>query len=195
MRYLFEIGRRTHLENIIALRFGQEMKVQSMVNPTIQAVKMAESDIPAALEVFERAYAKMAVPSNEREWFEGDLRRAFQQNVPNNITFFKIEEDQRLVSFAGIQTLTFTRYAWALRWGTTDPDYQRQGLMGQLIDLRLKYAEENSPTIGSAHLMSRNPGIYLKRGFKTIYERGPENSASYLMKVINDGLAGKSIER
>lgn len=163
-------------------------------NPLIHAVRMVEADIPAALEVFDRAYAKMEVPSNEREWFEGDLRLAFQKNVPNNITFFKIEKDRRLLSFAGIQTLTFTRYAWALRWGTTDPEFQRQGLMGQLIDLRLKYAEENSPTIGSAHLMSRNPGIYLKRGFKTIYERGPENPASYLMRVINEGLKGKSVE-
>jgi len=78
---------------------------------------MTQADIPAALVVFDRAYANMAVPSNEKEWLEDDLRRAFQEGVPNNITFFKIEKDRKLVSFAGIQTQTFTRYAWALSMG------------------------------------------------------------------------------
>lgn len=69
-----------------------EMSSHTTATTALQIVKMTDGDIPSALAVFDRAYAKMDVPPDEREWFEGDLRRAFQEAIPNNITFFKIEQ-------------------------------------------------------------------------------------------------------
>ncbi len=159
---------------------------RDFIMPTLVIENMVEGDIPRAIAVFESAYAHIDVPPDEQEWFTSDLVTSFKTGSDtNNMVFFKIEQSGVIVSFAAIQPLPFARGIWALRWGTTEPAHQSKGLMSALVDHRLEYAEKHTNSVGSVHIMARRPGLYLKKGFTPLYERGPENRATYMMKVIN----------
>ena len=144
-------------------------------------------DIPEAVAVFECAYSSMNVPSDEQAWFESDLKNSFHPK-DSKMTFYKIQAGSKLISFAALEALTFSRGAWSLRWGTTLPEYQRQGIMSRLTEYRVEQAKAKTSTIGSIHVMARSPNIYLNLGFERLYERGPENRATYLIKVIHPEL-------
>lgn len=150
-------------------------------------IPLEQDDIPEALEIFRLSYKGVDVPESEYEWFEKDLKGSFDSKQNYQITFFKLCEDNQIISFAAIGKSGFMRGSWELRWGTTRPEHQGKGLMSLLTQHRIEYAIEHSPDIpGIIHICSRSPGLYLKQGFEEIYARGPENKAHYLVKYINN---------
>mgnify|MGYP003624247994 CR=1 FL=1 len=152
----------------------------SAVSPFIQ------SDIGEALDLFQSAYKNMDVPADEYAWFTRDLEGSLDPAQHYRLTFFKIEHDNKIIAIAAIGKSGFMRGSWELRWGTTRPAFQRQGLMSLLTDYRIAYAREHSPNIpGIIHICARSPNLYLKKGFRHIYTRGPKNKAHYLVKYIH----------
>ena len=137
-------------------------------------------------QVFQAAYAGLAVPSSEFADFKHELHASFAENTPYRIHFFVIEHAQQIVSFAGIANSPFYEGAWELRWGTTRPEFQKQGLMKALTDYRIDFAiKETGPVPGIIQIAARQPKLYLERGFEALFKRGPENEALYLVKRFN----------
>ncbi len=151
--------------------------------------KMVKSDQGEAVTVFRQAYQNIEVPEDEEAWFVNDLEESFSKEKPDSLEFHKISKDNEMVSFGAIGPLPFTRGAWMLRWGTTLPEMQGQGLMTELTKFRLQYASEHTEGFaGNVQLMSRRPNLYKKLGFREIYRRGPENAATHMIKIINEDM-------
>ncbi len=145
--------------------------------------KMEPADIDEALHIFRAAYKNMSVPEDEDAHFEQELRASFKSD---HLIFFKAVIDEEMKAFAAIEELSFARGAWALRWGTTRPDMQKKGIMSALTKFRLQYADEHTQGYaGIVQIMSRSPGLYKKLGFQELYQRGPENAATFMFKLLN----------
>ncbi len=148
---------------------------------------LTPEDISAAFEIFQSAYKDMDVPADEFAWFKRDLEGSFDPAQNYRLVFFKMMDKDKIIAFAAIGKSGFMRGSWELRWGTTRPAYQKQGLMSALTDHRIAYAAEHSPNIpGVIHICARSPNLYLKKGFTHIYTRGPENRAHYLVRYLNE---------
>ena len=157
--------------------------------------QLQKSDSAEALRIFKAAYKNMDVPKSELAQFQADLDAAFDNKHINRIVFFALCDDDGVIcAFAGIEPHGFMRGSWALRWGTTHPDHQKKGLMSALTDHRINYAFDKTSDIpGMIHICSRRPGLYLKKGFKRIYTRGPTNKACYLVKYFNESYRDQDI--
>ena len=146
-----------------------------------------EKDIPVLLGLFRDAYGALShVPETEQDDFEECLRAAFDEKQVYKIYFFLIEkDDDEIISFASIAPCSFMNGSWELRWGTTHPDFQKQGLMTKLTEHRINYAiNKNQGVPGILQIASREPNLYKKLGFKTVFERNIENYVMYLIKEI-----------
>jgi GNAT superfamily N-acetyltransferase len=145
-------------------------------------------DLEECISIFKLAYADLDVPDDEERCFQEELKRSLNKHGNYQIHFLAYKYDEKIVSFAGIAQSLFMDNSWELRWDTTHPDFQRQGLMGKLIDHRLAHAEKNTANQpGIIHVCSRQPSIYFKKGFKKSFSRGPENAATYCVRCINMG--------
>lgn len=156
---------------------------------------LTTDDIPRAIEIFQSAYKGMDVPDYEEGDFVAELKASFDTSQVYDLKFFGIEKDNKLVSFAALANSNFYGGSWELRWGTTDINYQKQELMGQLIEYRINEAvkkTENRP--GVIQIASRSPHIYLKFGFEPIFTRGPRNQTTYMVKYFNQTYNYQSTE-
>lgn len=147
---------------------------------------LTENDILRALDIFKASYKDMAVPDYEERCFSEELHASFDPKQVYTIEFFGIEIDDNLVSFAGLANSNYYEQSWELRWGTTHPDYQRQGLMGKLIQYRIDTVIERAKKMpGIIHVAARSPHIYLKHDFEPLFTRGPYNQSTYMVKCFN----------
>ncbi len=153
--------------------------------------KAEEADLPILLALFKTAYAELDhVPQSEHADFEETINIAFDENQIYRVRFFVMENEAgQIVSFAGLSASQFLGNSWELRWGTTHPDYQRQGCMTQLTKYRIQYArdentKQNDDMPGLIQIASRQPTLYKKLGFKPVFERNIDNYALYMIKEV-----------
>jgi GNAT superfamily N-acetyltransferase len=155
----------------------------------MEIIQLDKSYFPQMVEIFKKAYATVGAPDSEVEYFKEEVSTAFSTGTWPNIIFFGIEEDEQLVSFAGLEELYSCDGAWVLRWGTTLPEHQGKGLMSALIKHRIAYAQQARPNFaGIISVGARHPSIYKPFGFIPLYKRGPENSLTYMYKLVNEHL-------
>lgn len=146
-----------------------------------------KDDISAFIALFKKAYEGMGhVPDDEFSCFEKELRASFDIDQVYRIHFFAMENEAGdVVAFAGMAPTLFMHGSWELRWDTTHPEFQRQGLMTQLTEHRINYAiETNKGVPGIVQVAARQPNIYKKLGFNCVFERDIENYVMYLVKEI-----------
>jgi len=153
--------------------------------------KAEEADIPALRALFDVTYADLHhVPKSEYVDFEESINTAFDEKQAYRVSFFVTENEMgQIIAFAGLATSQFLGNSWELRWGTTHPDYQRQGLMTQLTEHRIEYArnenaKKNNGMPGIVQIASRQPNLYKKLGFKPVFERDIDNYVLYMIKEI-----------
>ncbi len=149
------------------------------------------TDSKALLDLFSLSYKGLiGVPDSEFGYFQEGLEGSFDETQHYRIKFFIAENEQdKIVSFAGIASCQHMANSWELRWGTTHPDCQRKGLMSQMTQHRINYAKEknsvNNPNLpGIIQIASRQPGLYKKVGFRPVFERNVENYALLMIKEI-----------
>ena len=148
---------------------------------------LEKKDIEKAIEIFKRAYLPLNVPEDEEDWFVNDIQNSF--GSATNIQFYKITDSEEIICFGAVEKLNFTRGAYALRWGTTEPKFQNKGLMTLLTKHRVHAIEREVEDIsGSIQIMARRPSLYKKLGFKELYTRKGENKATHMFKIINPEL-------
>ena len=153
-------------------------------SPIRRAVR---EDVDKLRALFIKSYESLThVPKSEFPCFERELEASFDEGQVYRIRFFVIEnETGQIVSFAGIVPTRFMGWSWELRWDTTHPDYQRQGLMTRLLQHRINYAvEENEGQPGILQVAARHPAMFIKHGFKSVFERNTDNYVMYLVKEI-----------
>jgi len=153
--------------------------------------RAVQADLNSLIMLFKKAYEGFDhIPDSEFILFQKELKASFDRQQIYRISFFVLEKEEgEIISFAGIAPSMFMGNAWELRWDTTHPDHQRQGLMTELTQYRINFAiEQNAQSQlespGVIQVMARYPMVYKKFGFRDVWERAIDNYAMYMIREI-----------